>query len=55
MLIYGGFFWDGHEKYFDDIFILDLKTGEWKEIAIDGEKYFFTILKLIFFKTSCKK
>jgi len=36
MIVFGGFYWDGHEHYYDDMFLLDLNTFEWKEIQPEG-------------------
>jgi len=36
MIIFGGFYWDGHEHYYDDLFTLDLKSLIWTRILAQG-------------------
>jgi len=37
LMIWGGYYWDGHEKYFNDLYTLNYETKSWKKIQVEGE------------------
>jgi N-acetylneuraminic acid mutarotase len=36
MLVFGGYFWDGRETYYNDVHVLDMKNQTWVNVTVKG-------------------